>query len=78
MLGKQVKDKITGFSGIAIGRAEYLYGCIQYGIAPFIKADGTVGDTCWFDQGRIEVIGEGITAQEVKAERPGGPNRDHP
>lgn len=26
-LGARVKDNITGFEGIATGRAEYLYGC---------------------------------------------------
>ena len=78
MLGKQGKDKITGFSGTIIGKAEYLYGCSQYAITPYVAEDGKMRDTQWFDEGRIQVTGEGITASEVTAEKPGGPNRDCP
>ena len=77
LLGKQVKDKVTGFEGIVIGKIEYLFGCNQYGIAPPVK-DNKVGDVSWFDEGRIEVIGEGVTAESVTAEKPGGLNNDYP
>lgn len=79
-LGKQAKDKITNFEGILVARAEHLFGCSTYGIAPqvFDKEKGTRGETQWFDEGRIEVIGEGIAAEEVKAEKPGCDYRDHP
>lgn len=77
MLGKNAKDKVTGFEGIIIGRCEYLFGCTQYGLAPPVR-DGKTGDTCWFDEGRIEVIGVGIEPEKVRAIRPGGPNRDAP
>ena len=76
-LGQKAKDKVTGFEGILIGRIEYLFGCNQYGIAPEAK-DGKVNDTNWFDEGRIEITGPGVTAEEVKAEKPGGVNRDCP
>ena len=33
-LGEELKDKITGFRGIAITRVEFLNGCIQYGLKP--------------------------------------------
>jgi hypothetical protein len=77
-LGKKGKDKITGFEGIITGRAQYLYGCDQYGITPAVDKEGKTKDTQWFDEGRIEIIGMGITAQAVKADKPGGPNRDAP
>jgi len=32
----------------------------------------------WFDEGRIEIVGPGVTAAEVQVEKPGGPNRDAP
>ena len=76
-LGKKAKDKITGFEGIIISKITYLYGCAQYGLAPEVR-DGKVGDTNYFDDGRIEIIGHGVTAQEVQGERPGGVNRDCP
>ena len=79
-LGKQAKDKITGFEGILVGRAEHLFGCNTYGIAPQVydKEKGKRGDTEWFDEGRIQIIGEGITAEEVSTDKPGCDYRDHP
>ncbi len=78
-LGKLGKDKITGFQGIIIGKIEYLFGCTQYGLAPRALNEGNkIIETNWFDEGRIEIIGEGIAVEEVQAERPGGINRDCP
>jgi hypothetical protein len=76
-LGQEAKDKITGFKGILTAKVDYLFGCTQYGIAPESK-DGKVQDTAYFDEGRIEITGPGITAEEVQAEKPGGINRDCP
>ena len=36
-LGEKVKDKVTGFVGIATSRVDYLNGCVQYGITPKMK-----------------------------------------
>lgn len=77
-LGQKGKDKITGFEGIITGRASYLYGCDQYSIVPAIDKDGKTGETHWFDEGRIEITGPGVTAASVQVEKPGGPNRDAP
>ncbi len=77
-LGQKAKDKVTGFQGILVGRAEYLFGCTQYCMCPTVDSDGKVRDSQWFDEGRIEVIGEGIAPSQVKADKPGGPNRDAP
>lgn len=77
-LGKQAKDKITGFEGVIIGKCYYLTGCHQYGLTP--KAhEGKIQDTQWFDEKRIEIVGPGVTVSEVSMEEnPGGPNRDCP
>jgi hypothetical protein len=77
-LGSKVRDKVTGFTGITTGRAEYLYGCNQYNIVPPVDA-GKLGETQWFDEGRIEVIEEEtIPAASVTVDKNGGPNRDAP
>jgi hypothetical protein len=76
-LGKRARDKITGFEGIIIGMITYLFGCQQYGIAPKAK-DGKLEDSHWFDVGRVEILGEGITPESVTADKPGGENRDAP
>ena len=76
-LGKKVRDKVTGFEGITTGYCTYLYGCNQHNIVPLVQ-DGKCGNAEWFDEGRIEVIGPGITKEEVAGEKPGGPQRDAP
>lgn len=78
MLGKQCKDKITGFSGIAIGKAEYLFGCTQFLLAPEVGEDGKRREGEWFDSGRLVVTGHGVTAEDVAGEKPGGPQTDRP
>lgn len=70
MMGKEAKDKVTNFSGIIVTKLESLFGCTQYGIAPKI-IDNKRGDTDYFDEGRIEIIGNGIRPEEVKGSHPG-------
>jgi hypothetical protein len=76
-MGKLAKDRITGFQGVIIGRADYLFGCTQYCIAPQAEKN-EIKDAHWFDEGRVEVIGEGVTVEEVTGEKPGGPNPYNP
>lgn len=57
-LGSSVKDVITGFAGIAIGRAEFMYGCSRIGVQPVKIKDGEPGEAFWFDEQRIDVIDE--------------------
>lgn len=76
-LGQEARDKITGFKGIITGRAQYIYGCDQYCLVPPAK-DGQLEATQWFDEGRIRVIGKGVSPENVRVERPGGPQRDCP
>jgi len=77
-LGQEGKDKITGFQGIISVKAEYLYGCNQYGLTPKVDENGKIGDTQFFDEGRIEIVGNGILPEEVQVEKNGGVNRDAP
>ena len=73
LLGKQVKDKVTGFEGIAVTQLISLFGCNQYGVTPPVgsKENMKRGDTEYFDEGRLVVIGPGLTAEEVAADKPG-------
>lgn len=76
-LGKKARDKITGFEGVITGRAQYLTGCDQYVLAPPAK-DGVASRGEWFDEGRLEVTGEGVDPKDVAGPAPGGPQRDAP
>ena len=76
-LGNIVRDKITGFEGTLIGRATYIFGCDQCCVAPQVK-EGAFQESRWFDDGRLDVISEGINAKTVTSDKPGGPDRGAP
>lgn len=52
-LGKKLKDKITGFEGIAIMCTEFLFGCIHIMIQPDKLYEGKVIDAQAFDEQRF-------------------------
>ncbi len=53
-LGQTVKDEITGYTGIAIGRSTWLHGCDTIGVQAKIKDDGVVPDVRWVDELRLK------------------------
>lgn len=53
-LGDAYVDRITGFTGIAIGHVIYLTGSAQTLVQPKLKADGTFVEPLWFDDDRLE------------------------
>jgi hypothetical protein len=69
MLGKKVKDNVTGFTGIATARVQYLNGCVQFKIQGASNKSGEAKDM-WIDEGQISVLGKGIS---VNQKRNGGP-----
>lgn len=57
-LGSLVKDTITGFKGIAVGRTEFAFGCIHIKIqAEGLTIAGDPIPVHSFDDQRIEVLG---------------------
>jgi len=72
-LGKLGRDKVTGFEGVITAMATHLYGCDAYFLVPKMKDGKRNNDEAgWFDCGRIEITGEGVYAQDVQSEKPGG------
>lgn len=56
-LGDLVRDRLTGFTGIAIGRTDWLYGCSRIGIEPKeLDKEGKPREASWFDEQRVEVV----------------------
>ena len=55
-LGDEVKDVLSGFTGIVISRCEYLTGCNQLFILPKSEKANEIKDGHWFDIERIEKI----------------------
>lgn len=56
VLGMKVKDRLTGFTGIVTGYVTYISGCNQCLVAPPTKKDGTLAESHWFDEQRLEVL----------------------
>jgi hypothetical protein len=78
-MGKEARDKMTGFQGKVAYRIEYLYGCSGYGLLPEVDKDGKTRDCEQFDEGRIEIIGGGIDPDQVQVPKRGAVvNRDAP
>ena len=80
VLGKKYKDSITGFTGIASARSEYLYGCVRVLIeATRLKKDGDFLPDAWFDEPRlIAVKGKAVKRKPGSVGGPGkvAPYRD--
>ena len=70
-LGKEVKCKITGFEGVAVGRTEWINGCARIVVQPKVDKDGKVPDSQHIDEPQLEVTGPGTYKRET--EKTGGP-----
>jgi hypothetical protein len=54
-LGHRVKDRVTGFKGVAVSIAFDLYGCVQVAVDPGIDSAGKCLDSLWFDVSRLKI-----------------------
>jgi len=75
-LRDQVKDVITGFTGIVIARVEYLNGCIQYCVKPKILKEGKTLEGEYIDENQLKIIKK-WQKDKPKNEK-GGPQADIP
>ncbi len=80
ILGSKVKDNISGFTGMAVARTEWLFGCARIGVQPQNLYEGNPIDPQWFDELQLEILEllakpltEGAVMHE---EKPGGPRQD--
>lgn len=55
ILGKSVKDRVTGKTGVATSIAFDLYGCIQVILTPKADKENKTGDGHWYDIRRLEI-----------------------
>jgi hypothetical protein len=76
-LGKEARDKITGFTGIVTAKVQYLTGCNQTLLAPSVGNDGRLTDPAWFDDQRIEAVENGRTVSLDNSATP-GPDKPAP
>lgn len=55
LLGREVADKVTGFSGVVTSISFDLYGCIQAVVIPAAGEAGKQEDGRWYDVSRLKV-----------------------
>jgi len=52
-LGEVLKDKISGFQGVAMARCEYFTDCIHYGLCSQTMQNGKPMEWEYFDETRL-------------------------
>lgn len=55
-LGDLVRDRLSGFTGIAYGKNEWLNKCVRYSVHPRELKDGKPIEPQWFDVEQLEVV----------------------
>lgn len=73
-LGQEVKDRVTGFKGIAVVMMEFLNGCRRVEVQPKIGKDGSIPDGRTFDEPDLEFVSRGILPEEKKQPVHGDPS----
>ena len=72
-LGDKVRDRVTGFKGIAVGKTTWLTGCDRITVQPEgVTKEGKLFETFSFDVDTLEVVG----TRKIKEgqRRTGGPS----
>lgn len=58
-LGDKVCDRVSGFTGLATGRAEYLYTTTTVQVTPeAVDSNGKLIGAVWFEEAQLEVADE--------------------
>lgn len=55
-LGDKLRDTVTGFTGIATARVEYLNGCVQFHLRPKTGESGKFPDGQYIDEEQLELL----------------------
>jgi hypothetical protein len=65
--GETLRDKVTGFTGIVVGRTDYISGCNRYSLQPKVGDDGKLPDMIIIDEPALERL----DVLRVVLDRPG-------
>ncbi len=75
-LGKEYKDSISGFSGMAVARTMYLYNCVRVMLCPTkLKSDGDFLPDAWFDEPQLVSVRPTKVIKRKATKVSGGPVR---
>lgn len=70
-LGFKVKCKLTDFLGVTTCRTQWLTGEVNYGVQPAVSKDGTLGQTKYIEESRLE-----LEAIQNNPDRDANPDKD--
>ena len=77
-LGYKYKDKISGFTGIAVSSTKFINGCDRISLQAKVDKDGSLPKEKWFDDIQLVQVGK-IAALEIKTKnKTGGPRGSSP
>ena len=72
-LGQEVKDLVTGMTGIVMYHLKFLNGCHQLGVQDRkLSKEGETKKFEYFDTEQLEIVGEGIRKKLGKVKTSGG------
>lgn len=75
-LGVKLRDRITGFTGVAVVRIKYMHAGDRYGLQPPINDKGEIPKIESFDEPDLEQIDPPLPKKRTKREGNFGPH-DH-
>lgn len=75
-LGDKVRDRITGMEGVALGRTQWLYGCVRIAVQATVLKDGVSQAMEWIDEPQLESLGASPAAERSEEGDPAGPRAD--
>jgi len=71
-LGDLLMEKVTGYVGVCMVRAEYSTGCIHYGIQSQELKDGELREWHWLDHSRLVRVSAKTVDFTVDEKKPSG------
>jgi len=69
--GDEVKDSVTGYSGVILCRTQWLHNCNVYGLRSKKLKDGKPTDLQYFDEPQLKLVKE--VKVKVEKKKTGGP-----
>ena len=76
-LGDKVKDKVSGFTGIATARHEYLNGCVRISVdSDKLGKEGAKIEGYVFDEPQLDIVKPAKVVVARTAKPPGGPHNE--
>jgi hypothetical protein len=65
-LGDELKDSVTGFTGVAIAKTDWIHQCTRWTLQPKVGKDGKIPDNATFDEPALVLLKAGAVAAPKK------------